>query len=487
MRFLLNLFALLATLTGTSIPFPAARVRRLAGLALLACCCSPVALFANTYYLAPSSLGGNDANNGQSIGRPWLTPKHNLYCGDVVIALASSAYNSESFNSGDWGNVSCSGNNNVAWLKCETFDACKVYSGAEGMYVDHSYWGIQGFEVNVYGGNFGFCFGAAPSYTNWVNIHHIIFANNIANGCKGGAFVSFNYGTAGVDYFNVIGNIAYNSINGTAECYNAISVYQPVQVDWAAGTHIYIAGNYSYGNYEANPCAGIQAWGGDGIMFDTLDGSHDLPYAYQAQAVAENNISFGNGGHGIEVQNNVRAGTGHAKVVISNNTVWGNELMGNQQYNHLCAEVLLNSAYNVEERWNLVATKSQNACVSNPNYSLSGYQVDGTDYIHANLAFAYNSQYTFYYWGTNFYYSGDNVLGVNPYFTNANIPGAPSCGGTGTAANCMSWVANNFKPTNSAATWAGFQTPSYYAVSAPLCQTWVCNAHRPAGIVNNPC
>jgi len=485
MRFLLNLFALPSAWANRAKSISGTCLRRLAGLVLVSCCCSPIALFANTYYLAPASLGGSDGNNGQSIGKPWLTPKHSLNCGDVILALASTAYNSESFNSGHWGTVSCAGNNNVAWLKCETFDACKVYSGAEGMYVDHSYWGVQGFEVNVWGGNFGFCFGAAPSGTNWVNIHHIIFANNIANGCKGGGFVSFNYGTTGVDYFNVIGNIVYNAINGNAQCYNGISVYQPAQADWGAGTHIYIAANYTYGNYEANPCGGVQAWGGDGIIFDTLDGSHGMPYVYQSQAVAEQNISIGNGGHGIQVQNNV-AGTAHAKIILSNNTVWGNELLSTQQYNHLCAEVLLNSAFNVQENWNLIATKSQTACVGNPNYALSGYEVDGTDWSYGNLAFAYNGQYEYFYWGPNFY-ATSNVLGVNPYFANAYVPGAPSCGGATNVANCMSWVANNFKPTNSAVTWAGFQTPSYYAASAPLFPTWVCNANLPPGIVTKPC
>jgi hypothetical protein len=486
MRFLLNLFALPSTLTNSAKPFSATPVRRLVGLVLLSCCCCPVALFANTYYLAPASLGGNDANNGWSIGKPWLTPKHNLSCGDVIIALASTAYNSESFNSGHWGNVYCPANNNVAWLKCETFAACVVYSGAEGINVDHSYWGVQGFEVNVWGGNQGFCFGAAPSGSNWVNIHHIIFANNIANGCKGGGFVSFNYGIAGVDYFNVIGNIVYNAISGNAQCFNGISIYQPVQADWAAGTHIYVAGNYTWGNYEADPCGGVQAWGGDGIMFDTLDGSHGMPYPYQAQVVAEQNISVGNGGHGIEVQNNV-AGSGHAKVILSNNTVWGNELMSWQQYNHLCAEVLLNSAFNVEEKWNLVATRSQTACVGNPNYAFSGFEVNGTDWVHANLAFAYNRQFEYFYWGPNFSYSSDNVLGVNPWLANAYVPGPPACGGATNVANCMSWVANNFKPTNSSVAWAGFHTPSYSPASAPLFPTWVCNANLPPGLVTKPC
>ena len=466
--------------------FSMSRICRLLGFAVLTCCCSPVAMFATTYYLAPASMGGYDGNNGQSIGKPWLSPKHSLNCGDVILALSSTSYDSSNFNSGHWGNVSCPGGNNVAWLKCETFDSCKMYSGVEGMYIDHSYWGIQGWEVNVWGGNSGFCFGAAPSYTNWTNIHHIIFANDIANGCMGGGFVSFNVGTAGVDYLTVVGNIAYNAAQGSAQCYNGISIYQPVQLDWGSGTHIYVAGNFAWNNSQHNPCGGVQAWGGDGIIFDTLDGSQGLPYPYQAQVVAENNVVIGNGGHGIEVQNNI-AGSGHAPIIIANNTVWGNEALSTMQYAHLCSEVLLNSAYNVQERYNLVATKAPTACVSNPNYALSAYTVNGTVWVYSNFAFAYNSQYTYVYNGPNFAYATNNVLGVNPNLANAYVPGPPSCGSAENVTSCMAWVANNFKPTNSIATWAGYQKPSSTPSIAPLFPTWVCNAKLPAGLTIKPC
>jgi hypothetical protein len=485
MRIRHSLLASPTNSTINTIPFSLSRMCRLLSLVVLTCCC-PVVLLASTYYLAPASQGGNDRNNGYGTDTPWLSPNHSLRCGDVIIALASTSYDSSNFNSGHWGNVSCPDNNNVAWLKCATFDGCKLYSGSEGIYVDHSYWGVQGWEVNVWGGNDGFCFGAAPSYTNWVNIHHIIFANNIANGCKGGGFVSFNLDSEGVDYFNVVGNIVYDTIQGSDECYNGISVYQPVQADWASGTHIYVAGNFAWNNYEANPCGGVQAWGGDGIMFDTFDGSHGMPYTYQSQAVAENNISIGNGGHGIEVQNNV-AGSNHALIILSNNTTWGNEQMSNQQYNHLCAEVLLNSAYNVQEYWNLVATKDQTACADNPTYSFSAYQVDSSDWVYSNLAFAYNGQFTYFYWGTDFSYSSSNVLGVNPYLSDPYVPGPPSCGWAANVTNCMGWVADNFKPTNDSATWAGRQTPSNSPQSDPLFPTWVCNAELPDGLIIKPC
>ncbi len=479
MRFLPNRLSLPHVCSGIN------RLRRMMALLILLCCC-PAALFAHTYYLAPASLGGNDSNNGANVGKPWLSPNHSLACGDVIIALASTSYNSYYFNSGHWGTVSCPSGNNVAWLKCETFDGCKMYSNIEGMYVDRSFWGVQGFEVNIWGGTSGFCFGTGPSSSNPQNIHHIVFANNIANGCMGGGFSSFNRGTKGVDYFSVVGNIAYNSIGGSDQCYSAISVYQPVQSDWVAGTHIYIAGNFAWGNYQHNPCGGVQAWGGDGLIFDTLDGTEGVGTVYQGQVVAENNITIGNGGHGIEVQNNV-AGSTHAPVILSNNTVWGNERMSTMQNAPLCSEVLLNSAYNVQERWNLVATASQKACVSNPTYALSAYTVNATVWSYGNFAFGFNNQNLWVWNASGFGYDSSNVTGVNPNLSNPYVPGAPSCGGAGNVTSCMQYVVNNVKPTNSIATYAGYHQPSSSPGYAPLFPAWLCNANLPAGIVTKPC
>lgn len=484
MRILKHFFALPAK---SSMLSSTNRMVRPIGLLLLLCCCSPIALLAHTYYLAPAANGGYDGNNGASWSHPWLSPKHSLSCGDVIVALASTQYDSGNFNSGHWGNVSCPSGNSVAWLQCEWFDGCKMYTNVEGINVDHSYWGVQGWEVNVWGGTSGFCFGAAPSYSNWTTIHHIVFANNIANGCQGGGFSSYNLGTSGVDYLAVIGNIAYNAIQGSDQCYNSINVFEPVQSDWNAGTHIYVAGNFTWGNYQHNPCGGVQAWGGDGIIFDTFDGTvTGMPYPYQAQAAIENNISIGNGGHGIEIQNNV-AGSNHALIYISGNTVWGNEQDSAMQPAALCSEVLLNSAYNVQERYNLAATKSQKACVSNNTYALSAYVVNWSVSVYNNFAFGYDNQNTFVWDGPYFSYNSNNVLGSNPNLSNPYVPGSPSCGGAGNVTNCMASVINNFTPNNSSAKFAGYHWPSNSPGWAPLFPQWLCTAGLPTGLVTKPC
>src|ERR1039458_10071105 len=97
-------------------------------LAILAIVLSlQVAAGATTYYLANASTSpaGSDSNNGTSASTPWLTPNHAVNCGDVIVAAASTAYSAANFY-GTFGTVTCATGNNVAWLKCTTFDACKL-------------------------------------------------------------------------------------------------------------------------------------------------------------------------------------------------------------------------------------------------------------------------------------------------------------------------------------------------------------------------
>src|SRR6266702_8028290 len=125
---------------------------------------------ASTYYLSPY---GSDSNSGLSTSASWLSPNHSLNCGDVIVAAASTSYSATNFYTGKWGTVNCSAGNNVAWLKCATFDACKIYTtNNQGMWVDKSYWGVQGWEVTTSDSDvYGTCFLATPRYSSPVEIH----------------------------------------------------------------------------------------------------------------------------------------------------------------------------------------------------------------------------------------------------------------------------------------------------------------------------
>jgi len=438
---------------------------------------------ATQYYL---SVTGSDANNGLSAGEPWLTPNHAVNCGDTIIAAASTAYSASNFASGKWGTVTCSDGNNVAWLICATFDACKISaSGTDGMRISSNYWGVQGWEVTITASaTHGACFSAAPPSTSM--IHHIIFANDIANGCFANGFNLVNRGNASVDYFVIVGSVVYNAAQGNAACYSGISVYQPVQFDSLPGTHIYVAGNFSFGNLNPNPCSGGITSDGNGVIIDTPDGSQGgLPSPYAAQIVVDNNIVVANGGRGLEVFNN-QTGSAHAPVYLRHNTTWGNNGDPNQSTTRHCGEILLLHALETQAFLNIAATNEANGCGA----ALYAYSVqfgDKTDSVYQDVGFSATGAYGTIYRSGSLAYGPDNLFGTNPSFTNATAPGAPSCGSVSSVPNCMATVIANFTPTNSAALSYGYQIPSPSPSYDPLFPQWLCNVTLPTGLVTPSC
>jgi hypothetical protein len=439
---------------------------------------------ASTYYLSPY---GSDSNSGKSTSASWISPNHSLNCGDVIIAAAGTNYSASNFYTGRWGTVNCPAANNVAWLTCATFDACKINTSSEaGMWVDKSYWGVSGWEITTSASDtYGTCFIAQPNWSSPIEIHHIIFANNIANGCAQAGFGNVNRGSIGVDYLTVIGNIVYNGAQGNQSCASGISVFQPVQSDSAAGTHIYVAGNFVYDNIVPSECGGQPATDGNGIIFDTFDGSQGgLPHPYAAQAVAANNIVVGNGGKGIEVFNN-SAGSSHAAIYVKQNTSWGN-LADPHQTGYGCGDVSVKVSKDTQLSNNLMSTRSATGCGGHPIYAVSVAEVDGSDSIAGNFIYGYNGYNTFAYDSGGFAF-GSNDLSVSPNFTNPYVPGAPKCGGTANVPGCMASVTAGFVPKTVSAQAFGYQKPSSTSIHDPLFPRWLCTANLPAGLVTMGC
>jgi hypothetical protein len=436
-----------------------------------------------TYYLSPN---GNDSNSGLSASLPWLSPDHPLNCGDHIIA-ASGTYSAANFNTGKWGTVTCPAGDNVAWLQCATFDTCKISTAAsDGMWVDENYWGVQGWEITTTTNIYAACFHAGPKSAASVNVHHVIFANDVANGCMGGGFTAYDLSTsASVDYIAYVGNIAYNSAQGSGECYSGLNIYQPIASDTNAGTHLFIAGNFSYGNLDPNPCNGTAPTDGEGIILDTFDFSHDGGPVYTQQVLVENNIVLNNGGRGIEVFNN-SAGSTHAAISITQNTSWGNLTDPNQNGTG-CGEVSLEDASDIQVYGNLVSTKSQTGCGVNPVFALSVQNGNATDSVDSNFAFGYNGNNTFVSGSGSFAFGSKNILGTNPAFSNPAVPGVPNCQSASNVANCMGAVISDFVPTAASAKGFGYQTPSSTPTADPLFPQWLCNVNLPPGLVTLGC
>jgi hypothetical protein len=458
------------------------KMKRLALAILLFTLASPA--WATTYFLAPAASGGNDSNNGTSASTPWLTPNHAVNCGDVILAAACT-YTDTNFAGGHWGTVTCPAGNNVAWLKCLTFDACKItVSGSfNEMDVTSSYWGVQGWEITATS-NTNQCFEAYPPGST--TIHHIIYANNVANGCYDGGFGAGPAGNAGVDYYVIIGNIVYNAAQGSNSCNSGIDLYEPKQSDTAAGTHIYIAGNFTWSNSNPSTCAGGAPTDGEGILIDTPDGSQGGTTPYTQQIVIKSNIVLANGGRGIEVFNNT-AGSSHATIYVEYNTVWGNNLDTNDVPGGDCGNIMVSSAQNTTVLNNIAVPTTAATCGTHNNYAFYVSASNGTVAINnnwGNSAFGFNG-------GSNtspgFSYGAGNVFGTNPNFSNATTPGAPNCGSSFSVSNCMATVIANFTPKNLAALPYGYQVPSTTQTFDPLFPQWLCNVNLPAGLVTMGC
>jgi hypothetical protein len=432
-----------------------------------------------TYYLSPN---GNDSNSGLSASSPWLSPNHPVNCSDVVIA-ASGTYSASNFGSSHWGTVTCPAGNNVAWLTCVTFDSCKITAtGSDAMWVDTSFWGVQGWENSTNTTKTGACFHAGPSISGSGVVHHIIFANDVANGCMGGGFEAYDFDSStSVDYINYVGDIAYNSTQGSAECTSGFNIYQPIASDTNSGTHMYIAGNFSYSNLDPDPCDGTAPTDGEGLILDTFDFSHGGGTPYAQQTLVENNILVNNGGRGIEIVNNSAA-----PIIITQNTTWGN-LTDPNQNDTGCGEISLQTASDTQVYGNLASTKSATGCGMNPIYALSLQGGDSTDSVNSNFAFGYNGNNTYAANSGTFAYGANNILGTSPGFSNATVPAAPTCQNTSNVPNCMASLVNDFVPTAAAALGFGYQTPSAVSSPDPLFPQWLCIVKLPPGLVTLGC
>lgn len=448
-----------------------------------------VPCWATSYFVSPT---GSDSNNGLSSGAPWLSPNHALNCGDTISA-ASGTYSQSNYTSGKWGTVTCPGSNNVAWLICATFDACKITtaSGIDAMWVDKSYWGVVGWETSVTAGTNGACFRATPSGA--YVLHHIIFADDIANGCFGGGFVSYPTSTtAGTDYLVEIGNIAYNAAQGSANCFSGFSDYEPINADTNSGTHLFMQGNFSFDNTDPNPCAGSTPTDGEGIIIDTPDGSQTHTAPFTGQIVVRHNVLVWNGGRALETVNNT-SGTTHAPIYFEYNTTFGNSIDPNQTAGCFDrGELFQQTALDVTWLFDLAQTRTGTSCSSEPLY---GFIVLNT---------ATGSSINNSWWSGTGGHNTDpntpggvlgtgNTIGTNPSYSNPVDVGAPSCGSFGSTVLCMATVISNYTPTVGGSTAYGRQTVSNTSVTDTLFPQWLCtstgvmNANIPSGLVTPGC
>jgi len=436
-----------------------------------------------TYYVSPA---GSDANSGMDATHSWASPNHALNCGDTILAAAGN-YNAYNFTTGKWGKVNCPAANNVAWLKCATFDSCKISSNAtSGMWIDNNNWGVQGWEITTTGGGYSAGITVAPNYTTPVNIHRIIVANNVIDGAMAGGITQSNRGSASVDYVAFVGNVVYHSSQSGSLCYSGFGFYEPLNSDNLPGTHLYVDQWFTWANVEPSPCAGyVNGWDGNGLSLDSINGRQTgLSPSYSGQIVVRNGISVFNGNSGI-----VNSGSGNtrAPIYIHNNTLANNGRDINSA-NNPCGDLTLSFAPYVQAYSNLIQTSAPPGC-SHPEYAVRIDNSTASTLVYDNWLYSAAGLNIAAFNNSEFTAGPNNITAESPQLRNPVMPPAPNCAGKANVIDCMSGVIASFASLSGAATGYGYQVPSTAATQTPdpLFPQWLCNVNLPSGLITMHC
>ncbi len=443
-------------------------------------------------YIAPASGGGSDSNNGLTSGAPWLTPNHPLTAPTVILAAAGTfasptVYASANFYNQKWG--ACTSTGDLCWIKCATPFGCSITETSEdAMFVSASYWGVQGFQISSTGS--GGCVGIAPSYGDGLQIHHLVFANNIVGPCVYdgiGEENAYDVGppTTGVDYLAYLGNITFDTGGSSSTCSAGLSFYAPVASDTLPGTHHYMAGNFSWGN--TSNCGD-----GEGIIFDTLDGVEagwPNSSTYSQQMVAENNITVWNNGPGIQVDLNQNGSGPWAPVYFLHNTsAYNNQGPSTANY---CGEIIEGTTVTAYSSMNLVDAPTQ-YCFGGGSVTHFGddvaYSSAATIKVYGEFAYNANGNGVGQQGSSGFVAGPNNITATDPVLANPVKPPTPNCTGFSTTTACMATLITDYAPTNAAAKNYGYQTPSSTSVYNALYPQWLCSVtNLPIGLVTPGC
>jgi hypothetical protein len=431
----------------------------------------------------------------------WRVLGSGLNCGDIIVA-ESGSYNSSNMQISQ--TVSCPDGNNVVWSRCAVFDTCKATGGGgPTILVAASYWGVQGWEA-ANTGSTGPCF-AATSPKNAPALHHIVFANDVANGCEGNGITTYGRGGAGsvgVDYFVAIGNLVYNAAQGKSECFSGISLGMPSQLDSNTGTHIYLAWNILWHNIDG--CPGHTD--GEGIVLDTFWGSN-----YTVRTVVENNLAIGNGGQGFEI-NGTRSPIVCSPTSWRNNTAYGNLADPRFKGYQADAEFQFGPYALCVTATNNIGQGTAGAIGGHPpNGMFVGVgDASATSVIDNNALYQGVSKDHILDWSAAYNCVSPHrspvgpfinqinstpkpicagmLLGRDPGFANPTIPTAPNCANFATTRDCMAPTLAAFVATNpGVAALGGEQTAA--PTDANNTTPFLCNIYHtlPTGLVPNRC
>jgi parallel beta-helix repeat protein len=291
------------------------------------------------YYVAPT---GNDANPG-SAAQPWLTLQHANNALPTNGSAAGTCINVEPGTYTAGVNITAGGNyassTGYVTYRCAALDKCKVKTignafsliGAPGP----NYVIIDGFDMVGNSQQFpdGATYGVGVVInTHWglpqgtPSSHHVWILNNIIHG-----FGQAGIGTNEADWMFVMHNRTYNNANVTCDAQGSgiglVVAKATPNYTLTADDQIYapfhqvVGWNVSYNNILTQ-CGNASApydTDGNGIIIDTFNGAGIDNVTYPNQTLVTNNVTYNNGGKGIQV---FRSGY----VTVANNTAYDNNL-----------------------------------------------------------------------------------------------------------------------------------------------------------------
>jgi parallel beta-helix repeat protein len=288
------------------------------------------------YYV--SSVFGSNENAGTSAAAPLATLQAaaDLTAPGDVVEVMNGTYSNPSGNGGALVTITTSGTA-AAPITFEAMPGQTPIIDSSGNWsgiaiVGASYIDVQGFDIVGDAQNITLAYAQSQD-TNLNNPltsgdgidveqasptgaipSHIIIQNNIVHSEPGAGIDAMN-----ADYVSVLNNTVYNNANWSPYAASGISVGYSKSIHSTTGIHDYIIGNTVYDNQElvVNYVNGTGTiTDGNGIIIDS-----DKATGYLAGTVISDNLSYDNGGSGIQAFDS-------ASVTISNNTAYQNDQSG---------------------------------------------------------------------------------------------------------------------------------------------------------------
>ena len=155
-----------------------------------------------------------------------------------------------------------------------------------------------------------------------------------------------------------------------------------------AGWHAYLCGRkFSYANFDADPCAGGIPTDGEGIIFDTWDGSQGGLPVTTSKGSPITIFLWRTADAGFK-SSTINAGSSHALIYVYNNTSWGNELDTHQNSGGSCGEIRIVTAVNVQVYQNIAQTTAATGCGGFPFTPIIVAAGNSTDTAYSNVGYA---------------------------------------------------------------------------------------------------